>query len=106
LDDSAPTHQELATQKKLAYLYFQYLDHPPYSLDLTPSDYHLFPGMKKNKNKKKIRHFLSYTDVIAAAETWLDGQTSEFFLVTCKSWSNGLISVLNFMGSMLNKSRV
>jgi len=23
------------------------LDHPPYSLDLTPSDYHLLPGLKK-----------------------------------------------------------
>jgi len=34
-------------QKKLAYLGFQCLDHPPYSLDLAPLDYHLFPGLKK-----------------------------------------------------------
>jgi len=27
---------------------FQCLDHPPYSPDLAPSDYHLFPGLKKN----------------------------------------------------------
>ena len=26
---------------------FQCLDHPPYSPDLAPSDYHLFPGLKK-----------------------------------------------------------
>jgi len=37
----------LATQNKLAYLGFQYLDHPPYTPDLVPSDYHLFPRLKK-----------------------------------------------------------
>jgi len=48
LHDNAPAHRALATQKKLAYLGFQCLDHPPYSPDLAPSDYHLFPGPKKN----------------------------------------------------------
>ena len=48
LHDNAPAHWALATQKKLAYLGFQCLDHPPYSPDLAPSDYHLFPGLKKN----------------------------------------------------------
>ena len=48
LHDNAPAHRALATQKKLAYLGFQCLDHPPYSPDLAPSDYHLFPGLKKN----------------------------------------------------------
>jgi histone-lysine N-methyltransferase SETMAR len=75
LHDNA-THRALVTQKKLAYLGFQCLDHPPYSLDLNPSDYHLFPGLKK---QLKGRHFSSDVEVIAAAETWLDGQTSEFF---------------------------
>jgi hypothetical protein len=41
-------HRALATQKKLAYLSFHYLDHPPYSPDLAPSDYNLFPKIKKN----------------------------------------------------------
>jgi len=47
LHDNAPAHWALATQKKLAYLGFQCLDHPPYSPDLAPPDYHLFPGLKK-----------------------------------------------------------
>jgi hypothetical protein len=41
----ALAHQAVATQKKLTYLSFHCLDHPPYSLDLAPSDYHLFPGL-------------------------------------------------------------
>jgi len=32
------------------------------------------------KKQLKGRHFLSDAEVIAAAETWLDGQTSDFFL--------------------------
>jgi histone-lysine N-methyltransferase SETMAR len=47
LHDNAPTHRALATHKKLAYLGFHYLHHPPYSPDLASSDYHLFPGLKK-----------------------------------------------------------
>jgi len=76
LHDSAPAHRALATQKKLAYLGFQCLDHPPYSPDLAPSDYRLFPGLKK---QLKVRHFSSDAEVIAAMETWLDGQPSDFF---------------------------
>jgi len=48
LHANAPAHRALATQKKVAYLGFQCLDHPPYSLDLAPSNYHLFPAMKTN----------------------------------------------------------
>ena len=44
---NAPAHWAFATQKKLAYLGFHCLHHPPYSLGLAPSDYHLFPGLKK-----------------------------------------------------------
>jgi len=47
LHDNTPAHRALATQKKLAYLSFQCLDHPPYSSDLALSYYHLFPGLKK-----------------------------------------------------------
>ena len=42
---NTPAHRALVTQKKLANLGFQYLDHSPYSPDLPPSDYHLFPEL-------------------------------------------------------------
>jgi len=74
--DNAAAHRELTTQKKLDYLGFQCLNHPSYSPDLAPSDYHLFPGLK---NQLKGRHFSS-DPVIAAEVTWLVGQRSEFFV--------------------------
>jgi len=47
LHDNAPAHRTLTTQKKLAHLGFECFDHPPYSPDLAPSDYQLFPVLKK-----------------------------------------------------------
>jgi len=75
LNDNAPAHWALATQKKLAYLGFHFLYHPQYSPDLASSDYHLFPGLKK---LLKSRSFSSEAEVITAVETWLDGQHSDF----------------------------
>jgi len=101
---NALAQQALATQKKLAYLGFQCRDHPPYSADLVPSYY--LPPVPCTKNQLKGHHFLSDVEVIAAAETWLDGQHSEFFLSGLQTLENGLRSILSFVGSVLNKSGV
>ena len=76
LHENAPAQRAHATQKKMAYLGFQCLDNPPYTPDLVPSDYHLFSGLK---NPVKGPHFSSDAEVFAAAETWLDGEISDFF---------------------------
>jgi len=52
LHDNAPAHRALATQKIPGLPLC--LVHPPYSPDLTPSNYHMFPGLKK---QLKERHF-------------------------------------------------
>ena len=81
LHDNAPAHRTLANQKKLAYLGFQCLHHPTNSPDLAPSDYNLFSELIK---QMKGLHFSYEAEVIAAAETWLDRQGSEFFWVAWK----------------------
>jgi hypothetical protein len=45
--DNATAYRSLATQKKLAYLGFQCLYHPPYSPDLAPSGYPPVPRTAK-----------------------------------------------------------
>jgi hypothetical protein len=45
----------LATQKKLACLCFQCLARLPYSPDLAPLGYHLFPGLKKTIEREVDR---------------------------------------------------
>ena len=75
LHENAPTHQALATQKKLDYLGFQCLDHTPIL--------RIWPRLTTTcslvwKKQLKVRHFSSDAEVIAAAETWLDGPTCDF----------------------------
>jgi hypothetical protein len=66
-------------------------DDPPYSPDLAPSDYHLFPGLIK---QLKVCHFSSDVDVIDAAETWLDGQPDFFFgLQKLEHWAKKCIEL-------------
>jgi histone-lysine N-methyltransferase SETMAR len=67
LHNNALAHLVLATQKKLGFLC---LNHPPYSSNVAPSDYHLFPGLRK---QLKGRHISSDLEVIVAVGTWLDG---------------------------------
>jgi hypothetical protein len=102
LRDKAQAHGTLATQKKLACLAFHYFDHPPYSLGLAPSDYYLFPGLKK---QLKVRHFSSNAKFIPAAVTWLDEKYSEILsgLQELEQWSR---SLLRFVWSTMNKSGV
>ena len=72
-------HRALATQKNLAYLVFQCLDHPPHSPDVAPSDYHLFPELKK---QLKGGHFSSDAEVILVGETWMEIQRPDLFILS------------------------
>lgn len=47
LQDNAPAHKSIKTMAKLHELRFELLLHPPYSPDLAPSDYYLFPNFKR-----------------------------------------------------------
>lgn len=49
--DNARPHVSLATRQKLMELDWDLLPHPPYSPDLAPSDYHLFPPELSQRKK-------------------------------------------------------
>jgi len=55
LQDNARPHVARLTQAKLTELGWERLDHPPYSPDLSPSDFHLFRSLEHWLNKKKFR---------------------------------------------------
>lgn len=77
LQDNAPAHKSLIAMQKINEVGFELIDHPPYSPDLAPSDYYLFPKLKKNLKGKK---FSSNEAVIRAVEEWFADQNKEFFL--------------------------
>lgn len=45
--DNAPAHRASSTQLEIDLLGFEILNHPPYSPDLAPMDFLVFPEVKK-----------------------------------------------------------
>ena len=52
------------------------IPHPAYSPDLAPSDFFLFPNLKKDI---RGRHFRSEEEVVKAVEEWVNGKDPDFF---------------------------
>jgi histone-lysine N-methyltransferase SETMAR len=74
--DNAPAHKSALTISKLTELKYELLEHPPYSPDLAPSDFHLFPNLKKSLRGKR---FSSNEEVIAAIEGYFEGLPENHF---------------------------
>ena len=68
------------------------LEHVPYSPDLAPSDFHLFPNMKKHVCAKR---FKSHDDVKPDVQSWLRGQDPTFYRQGFKKWISLLDKCLN-----------
>ena len=51
LHDNAPAHESATVQEYLKESGLDVLDHPPYSPDLSPCDFWLFPRLKKNAGR-------------------------------------------------------
>lgn len=76
LQDNAPAHKSRVAVSKAVDCGFELLPHPPYSPDLAPSDYHLFPNMKK---QLRGRVFADNEETIAAVLDVLNGFENLFF---------------------------
>ncbi|KAJ7332427.1 hypothetical protein JRQ81_014607 [Phrynocephalus forsythii] len=55
---------------------YEVLQHPPYSPDLAPSDFFLFPKMKK---PLRGRRFDNREDVIFEVEQWFSRKAEDFY---------------------------
>ena len=71
-----PTHKSIATMAKLHELHFKLLLHPPYSPDLTPSNYWLFADLKKMLQGKR---FGSNEEVISETEAYFVAKDKSFY---------------------------
>jgi len=69
LHDNAPSHNATIFKQFLAQRKVTVLDHPPYSPDVAPADYLLFP---KVKSYLKGRLFDSITDIQSAVTSTLN----------------------------------
>jgi hypothetical protein len=60
----------------LEHFNWELFDHPPYSLDLVLSDYHLFTCLK---NRLEAQCFNSNEELKEGVKTWLSSQVAYFF---------------------------
>ena len=88
------------TKKSLREFRWELLPHPPYSSDLAPSDFFLFPKLKKHL---KGNRFNSTDEAKHAAKTWLKNQYAEFFKNGINGWKHRLGKCINRDGSYVEK---
>ena len=74
--DNARPHTSHRTQQALQQMNLAQLPHPPYSPDLAPSDFFLFPQLKKHL---KGNHYANDTEVEFAVRQWFREKSPEFF---------------------------
>lgn len=76
LHDNARPHVSLITKKKLYELGYEILDHPPYSPDLSPTDYHFFRNLE-NFIREKI--FRNQSDAENAFKDFVASRPPDFY---------------------------
>ena len=76
LQDNAPAHISHVAIAAATDCGFRILPHPPYSPDLAPSDFYLFPQLKSELRGK---HFQRDEDVITAVEDFLGMCDKDWF---------------------------
>lgn len=76
LQDNARPHTSRVTTEKFRDLKLPCIPHPPYSPDLSPSDYYLFSSMKSYFSGNK---FSNRNDVAASVNQWIDSKDENFF---------------------------
>lgn len=77
LHDNARPHTAALTVQKLEQLGWETLEHPPYSPDLSPCDFHVFGPLKEALGGQK---FHSDNEVEAYVRNWLQTRPDSFYL--------------------------
>ncbi len=79
---------------------WEILSHPPYSPDLAPSDFFLFPKLKEHL---KGTRFQSILEAKREVVTWLTRQAPEFYQEGISRWKHRLRKCFELGGSYVEK---
>ena len=100
LQDNAPSHTAHVAKAAMERCGFELLPHAPYSPDLAPSDYYLFPLLKEQLRGK---HFGSDDEVVNAVEQWINEQERSFFLNGLKKLESRWQKCIDVFGDYVEK---
>ena len=83
--------------------WYELIPHPAYSPDLAPSDFFLFPDLKKD-----IRglHFRSDEEVVAAVKEWVSGKDPDFFSFGLMALEHRWSKCITLEGNYIEKEEV
>lgn len=76
LHDNAKPHVSLASRQKIMELGWNLVPHPPYSPDLSPTDYHLFRSLANHLEQKT---FENEDHIKTDIQTFFDQKSPEFY---------------------------
>ena len=98
--DYAWPHCSAQTQAAMTSLKFTAVPHPPYSPDLAPPDFWLFPKLKETL---KGQHFSSDAEVEADVRKWISSQPETFFMDRMNKWIEWLKKCVVVNGDCFEK---
>ncbi|KAL0901883.1 hypothetical protein ABMA27_007038 [Loxostege sticticalis] len=98
--DNAPAHTSAIATSKLVELRYQLLPHPPYSPDLAPCDFFLFPNMKKWLGGKR---FSFNEEVEAETEAYFSGFDKAYFFDGLKKLEHRWSKYVELKGDYVEK---
>ena len=92
--DNARVHTCKTAMDAVEWNGYELIPQPAYSPDLAPSDYFLFPNLKKDI---RGRHFQSNEEVVVAVEEWVRDKDPGFFWADGTGWSKCIILEGNYI---------
>lgn len=98
--DNAPAHSSGIVAAKIHQLGYELLPHPPYSPDLAPCDYFLFPNLKVWLGGKR---FSSNDDVISQTKGYFEEFEGSYFLEGLKKWQDRWKKCVALKGDYVEK---
>jgi histone-lysine N-methyltransferase SETMAR len=100
LHDNAPPHTSHFSTSAIYECGFEILQHPPYSPDLAPSDFHLFANLKKALGGSR---FLDEIEARTFVTEWLNEQTHDFYLHGIRALLKRLQKCIDINGDYVEK---
>lgn len=98
--DNAPAHKSLIVMAKLYELHYELLSHPPYSPDLAPSDFFLFPNLKRWLCGRK---FGSNSEVIDETNAYFAGFQQSYYTEGIKKLESRWTRCIELKGEYVEK---
>ena len=98
--NNTPAHSSQIVRDVLREFRWELLPHPPYSPDLAPSDFFLFPKLKEHL---KDVYFNDTNEAKQAAKTWLTKWSADDFKNGINGWKHCLEKCIDLDGDYVKK---